>query len=128
MAIESLMGLIKNHLDCLGARKIAPEEANDYWLLLGRVALDLEKRFDGSQIGVMELSEADDEQLAGCVRRLLAKKGNTLEKIADGLVEMAGLPDLKTDKFLHAQYRAVIRQSLENIQEGKRTSIRGLRV
>ena len=114
---EGLLNLIRDRLGQIASPKPDAQENIDLQNLVGHVAPDLQNIFVYPQVGEVDAPKTDVGWTSESLERLLAKRGNTIAKIADGILSRASGPDLKADKNLRLQYKACVLTSLRELQE-----------
>ena len=117
MSKEGLFNLIRDKLDQLVLPKADVQDDVDLQNLVGHVTPDLQNVFAYPQVGEVDAPKTGSGWTSESLKRLLAKRGNSIEKIADKILRRAGGPDLKADKILHSQYKARVLTSLKELQE-----------
>lgn len=116
MGREFLQGLITGRLDMLRNRKVDLQRENDYQALVGYVVPRLVQVFGLEQVGEVD-SHQEIEGILVSLERLLAIKGNSLEKVAKEVVRRGAQSNLKADEVAKNQYMAIAFESLMELQE-----------
>ena len=117
MGKEGLLNLIRDRLDQIASPKPDAQDNMDLQNLVGYVVPDLQNVFAYPQVGEVDAPKTDVGWISESLKRLLAKRGNSIERIADRILSRAGGPNLKVDKNLHLQYKASVLTSLKELQE-----------
>lgn len=114
---ESLVNLIRSKLDQITLPKVDAQDDIDLQNLVGHVAPNLRSTFAYPQIGEVDAPKTNVGWVSESLNRLLAKRGNSIQKIANQILSRVGGPDLNADKNLHLQYKASVLTSLRDLQE-----------
>lgn len=116
MGKEFLRGLITGRLDILRNRKIDidMQRENDYWALVGYVVPRLTQVFGPNLVGEID-SHQGIKGISCSLERLLAIKGNSLEKVAKEVVRRGAQDNLGADKAAKNQFTAIVLENLTDL-------------